>query len=195
MRCADAVRELATPSLGLDAAELARHLDSCPVCAQAAATAQRLDTLWEATRPAEPAVSVWDRVWSEVVRRDGPVILPMPVSRSRRWLVPALVATVVAQAAVVLVAVGLALGGSGTPAPAAPLLAAQSRTPVELEINLEEGQTLIFELDERDGRIVFTQSLLNPVDLVAYDGESPNPFDDAVQTPMVLINWAEGLAP
>lgn len=195
MRCADAVRELATPSLGLDSAELARHLESCATCARSAATAQRFDALWEATRPVEPAAPAWDRVWSDVVRRDGPVILPMPANRSRRWLVPALVATVIAQAAAVLVAVGIALGGHGEPAPAsAPMLAAQTSPAVEVVLDIQEGQTWIVQLvSDGNNQLTLKPSLLNPEDLVAYDGESPNPFDVAAQTPMVLINWAEGL--
>lgn len=195
MRCADAERELTTPSPGLDNVELARHLESCPACARSATLARQFDALWEATRPVEPAAPAWDRVWSEVVRRDGPVILAMPANRSRRWLVPALVATVIAQAAAVLVAVGIALGGHGTPAPASvPMLAAQPRPAVEVVLDIAEGQTWIVELvSEGNNQLTLKPRLLDPEDLVAYDGESPNPFDVAAQTPMVVINWAEGL--
>jgi hypothetical protein len=66
MRCLDVIREMITPSDMSDAAALSDHLSRCSSCATFAAHAARLDRLWEATRPPEPAPEVWDNLWLEV---------------------------------------------------------------------------------------------------------------------------------
>jgi hypothetical protein len=66
MRCVDVIRELITPSDTSDAAALFDHLSRCSSCAAFATHAARLNRLWEATRPPEPAPEVWDNLWSQV---------------------------------------------------------------------------------------------------------------------------------
>ena len=112
MRCRDVTRELAAPNGALDAAELARHLESCPRCAERAEQAERFDRLWEATRPVEPPGG-FDAIWADVTRaldapqpsaEDRPAAIR---ARRRRRLVIAIVG--LAQAAVLLVAVTVIL--------------------------------------------------------------------------------------
>jgi hypothetical protein len=87
--------------------------------------ADRLDALWDATRPAEPSAEAWDRVWASVSdgldrlegpsappRREGVIVhrpAPSP-SRGRRALIAASLIGL-AQAAAILLAVGLSWGG------------------------------------------------------------------------------------
>jgi hypothetical protein len=66
MRCVDVIRELAAPSDMRDAAAVADHLRDCSSCAAFADHAARLDHLWQATRPSEPAPEVWDNLWSQL---------------------------------------------------------------------------------------------------------------------------------
>ena len=66
MRCEEVERELAAPTPGCDRVAMADHLADCPSCAAWAQSAERLDRLWEATRPAEPSAEAWDSVWSGI---------------------------------------------------------------------------------------------------------------------------------
>jgi hypothetical protein len=66
MRCVDVIQELAAPSDTQDAAAMADHLRHCSSCAAFADHSARLDRLWEATRPSEPAPEVWDNLWSQL---------------------------------------------------------------------------------------------------------------------------------
>lgn len=88
-----------------------------------------LDRLWEATRPPLPSAEAWDRAWAGVADRiDEPETLAMP-RRRRRWGAVALV--LLAQAAAVLLAVGVA---RRAPAPQAP-------------VRIEEGQLVLIRGD------------------------------------------------
>ena len=66
MRCEAVVSELATPTPDRDRAAMADHLASCSACAEWARPADRLDQLWEATRPTEPSPEAWDSVWGNI---------------------------------------------------------------------------------------------------------------------------------
>src|SRR4051794_34802336 len=111
MRCNEVVRELAAPTGVLDASGLAEHLARCPRCASWAEAAARLDRLWEATRPPEPAAGNWEMTWAGVSRgldrASTPDFAPLHPTPSRPWRRSALVAFGLAQAAAVLIAVGV----------------------------------------------------------------------------------------
>jgi len=85
MRCVDVIRELAAPGDTQDAAALVDHLSHCTSCAAFAQRAARLDRLWEATRPAEPAPEVWHNLWSQIAHsldnsKPQPVVSPPPAA-------------------------------------------------------------------------------------------------------------------
>jgi hypothetical protein len=111
MRCVDVIEGLADPH-GPDSAALTEHLTHCPRCAAWARRSARLDRLWEATRPEEPAPEAWATVWAQVSQAldTAPPLAPSPRLRPsaapgprpwRRWGVATFA---VAQAAVLLVA-------------------------------------------------------------------------------------------
>ena len=113
----------------------------------------RLERLWDATRPEPPSAEAWDRAWAEVAARlddpaapeaSGPVILPTP---RRRWGGVALV--LAAQAAAVLLAVSLALP---RPAPA-PEPEALSRTQTAV-VRIEEGELVLIRSDADALRVI-----------------------------------------
>jgi len=132
MRCDAVIRELAVPTDERDSTALAEHVAHCPACTAWAKRAAGLDHLWEATRPPEPSAEVWDALWGRLARSlDAsmpdevesftPVVLsrsgspardetqlpslPRARSRTRRWAAIGLIG--LAQAAAVLLAVGL----------------------------------------------------------------------------------------
>jgi hypothetical protein len=129
MRCDEVIRELAAPSENRDEFALAHHLADCKNCADWADRSARLDRLWDATRPAVPPQEAWDSVWSSVranLERSGrpeedrpwglrtsrsqserTSHLPSTFTRSWRGLAVA-GAILLAQAAAILLAIGLA---------------------------------------------------------------------------------------
>jgi len=137
MRCDEVIRELAVPTDERDSTALAEHVAQCPACAAWAKRAVGLDRLWKATRPPEPSSEVWDGLWARLAPSlDVPILNeletvapfvpsqngssaksemqpmpPRPLSRSRprRWVAIGLIG--LAQAAAVLLAVGLAWRG------------------------------------------------------------------------------------
>jgi hypothetical protein len=178
----------------MNAAELARHVASCPQCTRQAEAAQRFERIWEASRPAEPGPDAWKRIWAEVTRANGPIVLAMPPQRQRRrWLIPVLGLTIMAQAAAVLVAVGLLFTRSGFGT--GPNRVVSGHTPVHtqavVEFNLDTGQTLILKLEGGD-RIVCSPQFIATDDLMPFDPEGAlidsSPFD------VVVLNNFEGMA-
>jgi hypothetical protein len=134
MQCNEVIRELAVPTDDRDSAALAEHLASCPSCARWAKRDAQFDRLWITTRPVEPSPQVWDGVWVHVAssldssppakfealaphvatlngsipRVETPFGLPRVSSpRSRPWNWAAVGLIGLAQAAAVLLAVGL----------------------------------------------------------------------------------------
>ncbi|APW61450.1 hypothetical protein [Paludisphaera borealis] len=119
--------------------------------------ADRLDALWEATRPVEPSAQAWDRVWASVADdldrlpastaqvvaatgREGLFVHPPSPILARRPLAvgAAAAAVVLAQAAAILLAVGLSWYGADRE-PAAP-----SQPQVATgEVRIEEGQFVL----------------------------------------------------
>jgi hypothetical protein len=108
MRCIDVMEGLATPH-GPDSAAVTEHLTHCPSCAEWARQGARLDRLWEATRPDEPAPETWTTVWAEVSQaldQARPLRL-VPAAAPRPWRRWGIATFAVAQAAVILVAAWL----------------------------------------------------------------------------------------
>jgi hypothetical protein len=170
MRCVDVARELAVPTGAIQPAEIGAHLAACPTCASHAEQVHRLDRIWSATRPADPPAEVWDQLWARVMRAadgaDHPATIPLNAAgRGRRWWAVA----AVAQAAAVLIAVGIFLFG--------PVRQGASRTPIVVaqtfEFELEPGQTLFLELDEHGDRVVCKPRFEDTAELVAFDDTDP----------------------
>jgi hypothetical protein len=102
MVCQDVTRELATPTGQVDAAELNRHLATCPRCAAWARQAEQFDRAWEATRPDEPSSAAFQSLWARVCQSlDAVADQPIAV---RSWKRRGFAVAVMAQAAVLLVA-------------------------------------------------------------------------------------------
>lgn len=119
MRCHEVVRELAAPTGAPDASGLAEHLARCPRCASWAEASARLDRLWEATRPPEPAGANWERTWAGVSRALDRASTPEPAALGsaspRPWRRSTLVAFGLAQAAAILIAAGSLWRHEGPP--------------------------------------------------------------------------------
>jgi hypothetical protein len=143
MQCNEFIKELAAPTDDRDPAALAEHIAGCPACSGWANRAAQLDRLWETTRPVEPTADVWDAIWarmatsldlmtstkvrSSVITQAAAstngslavVTLPakgprhLPRSHPRRLATIGLI--VLAQAAAILLAVGLTWNQSGAP--------------------------------------------------------------------------------
>jgi hypothetical protein len=134
MLCDDVIRRLSEPGKQPDEPALAEHLAGCRPCVEWLDRAQKLERLWDTTRPAEPSPSAWDAVWTSVsAHLDQPIAVErnshgshlagfpgaMPEhptssvpalspSRTRRWRGLAAVGMVgLAQAAALLLAIGL----------------------------------------------------------------------------------------
>jgi hypothetical protein len=188
MRCDEVIRELAAPTDDRESAALAAHLGGCPSCSEWARQAARLDRLWDATRPPDPSPEAWASVWANVARslpsaaaddeaqavrarpsRNGTaskiVAHPAPPTPAanppRTWRMGAIALMVLAQAAAILVALGLAWRGpsSGPPSrnvevanhltPALPSAPAPIRvnSPVRVEAEIEEGGLVVIVSD------------------------------------------------
>jgi len=178
MLCDEVIRELAAPTDDRDATALAGHLSECPACSAWAGRAARLDRLWEDTRPADPAPEVWLAAWDRITRSlDRPEMArpetnalnsPAPngsqlrvgsdstasrlAPRPGRYRFARIALIGVAQAAAVLVAVGLSWH---TPEPgrmrtkADPVVQLADRkhpdaiAPTVADIEIEEGQLIV----------------------------------------------------
>jgi hypothetical protein len=229
MRCDEVIRELAAPTDDRDETVLAAHLAGCSSCADWARRAALLDQLWDATRPSEPSPEAWDTVWANITRaleshaatrelssaapkalRNGfapklfTLSTPIPAlthptnqRRPRRFLAIALIG--LAQAAAILIAVGLAWHPQ-RPAPIhqnqriahntdlTPLhqpSAVRGGREVRIELEFDEGQVMKICLDGTSARV---QDLTPPE--MAYRISSGT-FGDPM---LVMFNIAESLA-
>jgi hypothetical protein len=143
MQCDKVIKELATPTDDCDSTALAEHIAGCPACAGWANRAAQLDRLWEATRPVEPTPEVWDAVWARIgtsldlmtatevgssftpqtaaSTNGSPAVVKLPQKgprqspRSHPRRLARIVLVGLAQAAAILLAVGLSLHQSGSP--------------------------------------------------------------------------------
>lgn len=138
MRCDEVAQELSAPTGRLDRSAMAVHLAACPRCAAWLEKMEKLDRIWEATRPAEPTGLAFDQLWSNVNRSlevgmspeladvassvESPIreTIPFDPDRrgSRRWRLAVAVLAPLAAAAVLLLAI-LPTGSDG-PAPGDP---------------------------------------------------------------------------
>jgi hypothetical protein len=183
MRCRKVIRELAAPTGHLNSAAIDEHLARCPACRAWSERAKELDRLWHATRPPEPTTQTWDTVWANLAGvLDGPVAkglespplfgsndgLTTPINHTRvlkrspgsHWRTLAGISLVgLAQAAAVLLAVGLTRNGSdpsrppqtamGTESPGSSAVSRPDNLPVNPSsavpstIEIEEGQLVV----------------------------------------------------
>ncbi len=187
MRCDEVIRELAAPTDDRDGTALADHLAGCPSCSDWARQAAQLDQLWDATRPSEPSPEAWGAVWANIAQslpspaahrdstsatahpsRNGtaPKVLTHPVpthvaNPPRTWRMGAVALMGLAQAAAILVAIGLAWRGQPSAPKSQEIRVAQDKTPspprapsairvdspVRVEANIEEGRLLVILAD------------------------------------------------
>ncbi len=173
MRCDEVILELAAPTADHDPAVMAEHLAGCEACAEWARRAEQLDRLWDATRPVEPSPAAWNAVWSNITESladrencPAPTAIPIttPAQRPRpgRWI--AAVALVgLAQAAAVLVALGLAWRAPSD-APESRLAerdrsirteptAIRSERLVDPVVDIEAGGLMVIHFDRKSSRL------------------------------------------
>ncbi len=146
MQCDLVMRELSAPG-GIDRSALADHLSDCPSCASWSAKVEKLDRIWEATRPVEPSPEAFEAVWSRVVAQaDAPPVLAF---RPRvQWKTWGLRAAAMAQAAALLIGASvLLLSNKSTPV-SAPTVASSNGRPAPVlvayatprEVGLGDGR-------------------------------------------------------
>jgi hypothetical protein len=163
MLCDDVRGRLSESGSWCEEPAIAEHLAGCGACAEWFDRAQKLEKLWDATRPAEPSPQAWDVLWSSVgahldqpiaVERNGhgvqvaefPRAMPerrespepaLSPSRARRWRSVAAFGMVgLAQAAALLLAIGLSWHVPVKVPDALPALA-------EAEVEVGEGQKVV----------------------------------------------------
>jgi len=194
MHCDEVIRELVVPTDDRDSAAVAEHLANCPSCADWAERDAQFDRLWNATRPMEPSPQVWDTVWAHiassldsstpaefeaiatpmatlngsVAHAERPLGLTPASSRSRPWNWAALGLIGLAQAAAVVLAVGLAWHNS--PRSQEPQVVVATHSPalssdslkVAKEIGLlsipaveiEAGRWVVIRMDDSAAKVV-----------------------------------------
>jgi len=178
MRCDEVTRELSVPTPGRDDLAISRHLTGCKTCSLWAEQAAEFDRLWDATRPAGPSAAAWDHLWSSItaqldqpaatavngIRSPHAPVLPPTVSPAfsgsgRFWRGLAAVGIVgLAQAAALLIGIGLAWRGSGK-SPSLPRaidvpVIAQNHPPnLNSVIDVEEGEVPLIHLDGNKVRV------------------------------------------
>jgi len=151
MRCEEVTRELAAPSGPTDQADLAAHLAACPACAGWSSRADRLDRLWDATRPADPSPGSLDALWaraSAALEAPSPALRLVGADATRarrrgRRLALAVIGLGVAQAAALMVVTlntirsrdgrGPSLVAVGPELPASRPVAGPSRVDVDVD--------------------------------------------------------------
>ncbi len=223
MRCEEVERELAAPTPGCDRAAMADHLAVCPSCAAWAQDAERLDRLWEATRPAEPSPEAWDAVWSGIsaaLDRRSLAAVPPPLSQpalglaepggirehtwprprtaGRRWGVGAMALIGLAQAAAILIAIGLAW--QPAPRPEGPVADASASAgfvpkvaagkpgaprpirvdrPVRVDAEIDEGYLMVIHTGPAGARV---------------ENATPPEMNTGSDGGLVFFNWMESLS-
>ncbi|MDB5350586.1 MAG: hypothetical protein JWN86_1833 [Planctomycetota bacterium] len=167
MRCDEVMRELSAPG-GLDESSLAEHLSACPRCMAWSAQVDKLNRVWNATRPEEPSSSAFDTMWAKTEAMvSEPEILPfVSASGWKRW---GLALVTVAQAAVILIA---GMYGLSRPTPA---IASMH------DYRVEEGTTLVVRLDGSRG-------VISAIEVRPQRGESDT---DMVAADLDVLNYME----
>ncbi len=140
----------------------ARHLEACAECA-ASASAKRLGRVWEATRMPEPSPAALDALWTrasieldriEAGRRSGsrgrqPRVIPMAQRRRRVFAWAAL-----AQAAVILIGVGISLARRGGEPAGPPIQVAAQPSKVAEPVDVGFDQMLVIRIEEDSHQVV-----------------------------------------
>jgi len=215
MQCNEVIRELAARSDDQDSIALAEHLAGCAACSEWAKRASQLDRLWEATRTPDPTPQAWETVWARIALsldsstpihaahsaaaaafRNGstPKVEPSatqlsPSSRPRPWLFAAVASFGMAQAAAVLLVVGLVsqsfplsrnarIAKSSGPTLSAPM--SSSVDAASLSIEIEEGNLVVIRSEGQ-----------KPEVLVLTSESSPFGIDDW----LLMFNAVESMAP
>jgi hypothetical protein len=215
MQCNEVIRELAAPSDDRDSAALAEHLAGCAACSEWAHRASQLDLLWKAARPPDPTSQTWKAVWACIVdsldsstpahvehseapatSRNGSTpklapssIHPFATPRRRPWLFAAVASFGLAQAAAVLLVVGLAWQSlplsrntqiAKHPGPTPSTVASPSVEAASLSIEIEEGNLVVIRSEGQ-----------KPEVLVLSSESSPFGIDDW----LLMFNAVESMAP
>lgn len=112
----------------------------------------RLDRLWEATRPETPSARDWDRVWAAVsAELDQPAETGQTIPMARRgWAAVGLI--LVAQAAAILLALGLTWGRLGFDAQPDHVVEAPPKAPAAV-VRVEEGQLVLIRTNADEVQI------------------------------------------
>ncbi len=176
MRCHEVVREIAAPTGILDASGLAEHLARCPRCASWAEHAARLDRLWEATRPAEPSGGNWESTWAGVSRAidraSTPDPAPLRPGQPRPWRRSTLVAFGLAQAAAILIVVGVLSRHDGSRARAEVVkVDIPYGRPVLIRCDLPRAVVVELPDDENLGGVDSNYAMFNDIEAMA-DGDA-----------------------
>ncbi len=185
MNCDDVKREISVPTGVYGSDRMAEHLAACASCNIWAKRARQLDQVWDVTRPTEPGPEAWDSLWARVTSsldqtpakgftvestasrapygvvasEQAPGSRRNQRVRSRRRTLLTVGLIGLAQAATVLIAVGLTwngstrsnapvIAGSGTP----PHAAAKSQLAHVIEI--DEGRLVVIQLDDAAVQVV-----------------------------------------
>jgi hypothetical protein len=212
LTCEVVERELAVPSGAVASESLAEHVAACARCAQQAEAGRRLDAAWLATRPEVPDHNAWAALWSQMddamparaAARRWDAATPRPSARDggrRPWAAVWAVAAVAQVAAAGIAYLALTRPAAVAPADPTPTVAMLAPAPVaapadsvaQVEYELDAGQTLFLVLDERADHVVVHPRAIATADLVAFDGETPDPLANAVQVDMELLNAFEAM--
>lgn len=140
----------------------------------------KLDRLWDATRPLEPADARWDALWarvSESLDHPAPPVVTLP---SRTWKRYALAAFALAQAAAILAAV-VVWGSRGLPEESGskPTTGVVKAVVPRLSVDIEPGQVVMIHLGGDGLRV------MDPAEEPGF-----SPLDEN----LVLFNDAEAMA-
>ena len=139
MRCETVIHELSVPSGKIDPSAIAGHLAACSRCASWSLQNEKLQHVWDATRPVEPSSAMFETIWANALARaDAPETIA--ISSAPRWRQWGVVALVAAQAALFLVA-----GVAALNRPQAPQAA------LAYDFSAIEGRPLILSLDAPSG--------------------------------------------
>ena len=179
MRCEDLTREIASPTGALDPAAMAGHLAACPACDEWSRRAEKLDRIWEATRPSGPSMDAMDALWARAsaeldARKAAPAMLRLDRPGRRRW---AMAGLVLAQAAAVLVAAAVLLRhDAGRP------IAVAVREPDLLDLKVEPDMLPTVRIGKDNGVRVETDDFSYPFDSPSLPPETPKDLFDAAET-------------
>jgi hypothetical protein len=221
MHCDEVIKELATPADNRDSTALAAHIAGCPACADWANRAVQFDRLWEATRPVEPTADVWEAVWARIatsldpatstelesshtartaVLNGSPPVVEVPLkgrrdsTRSRPWNLAAIGLVGLAQAAAILLAVGLGWYHSSPSQthqiakfPDSTSFASNSESVVRIAIPeegfpvvVDEGHLVVIHEGRQEHKVVVPVFMANLAILVIQaDGQAPKVIDHA----------------